>query len=650
MNEPRKLLIGGFLTLYLVLGLVAACYLAGVLAFVVNKQMPPEIHIDTWFAAWDRLSAIPKQRGYLQFSAGTALFVVFGVPLLLWAANAGSRRALHGDARFARPAEVARAGLFTEERGLIVGRMRGRYLVYPGQQFVLVAAPTRSGKGVGIVIPNLLNFPDSAVVLDVKLENYRITSGFRGDHGQETYLFNPFTETGHTHRWNPLDAIRRDPNFQVGDLLAFAQSLYPSDAEKDGFWNDQARNLFLGLALYLVETPSLPFTLGEMLRQSSGKGQPLKDHLQGILRTRAGSSRPLSETCRDSLSRFVATSDNTLSGIMATFNGPLTIVANPIVDAATSASDFDLADVRRRRMTIYIGIQPNRLADARVLINAFFSQLIDINTRQLPEDNPELRHQCLLLLDEFTALGKIAILAKSVAYMAGYNLRLLPIIQSIAQLQAVYGDRDTRNFVTNHAMQIIFAPREQRDAAEYSEMLGYLTEQVDSRSVSRPLNAFASQGYGRSESRSTHEHRRALMLPQELREMPESQQIILTAGQRPILCEKIRYFDDPTFMERLKPPCSVPALGMEAAVAKAENRSRTLQVGERIVIERLVMRADLPVLDSLDDPSDASVKAFALAHLEQAKAVEEGIKREETVAESDRLRRSQVENTLAPSL
>src|SRR5690606_3192189 len=128
---------------------------------------------------------------------------------------------------------------------------------------------------------------------------------------------------------------------------------------------------------------------------------------------------------------------------------------------ATSGDDFRLDDVRKRKMTIYIGIQPNRLAESRLIVNLFFSQLINVNTRELPQNNPELKHHCLLLMDEFTSLGRVEIISKAVAYMAGYNLRLLPIIQSMAQLDAVYGKELSRTIITNHALQIIYAPREQ---------------------------------------------------------------------------------------------------------------------------------------------------------------------------------------------
>jgi type IV secretion system protein VirD4 len=222
---------------------------------------------------------------------------------------------------------------------------------------------------------------------------------------------------------------------------------------------------------------------------------------------------------------------------------------NPVLDAATSDNDFLLTDVRRKKMTIYIGIQPNKLAESRLIVNLFFSQLINLNTQELPSSNPELKHQCLLLMDEFTAIGKVGIIASAVSYMAGYNLRLLPIIQSMSQLDATYGKDVSRTIITNHALQILYAPREQQDANDYSDMLGYTT--VRKQNITR----------GREVSRSESEERRALMLPQELKAMGADKEVFLYEGiPHPVMCDKIRYYQDKQFTRRLLPRADVKIL------------------------------------------------------------------------------------------
>ncbi|MDT6998103.1 type IV secretory system conjugative DNA transfer family protein [Burkholderia cenocepacia] len=460
---------------------------------------------------------------------------------------------------------------------LVVGRWRGRYLRFAGQQFVLLAAPARSGKGVGIVIPNLLSYSDSVVVLDIKQENFRLTAGFRRAHGQAVYLFNPFAEDGCTHRYNPLSVVA-DGMFRVGDILAIGYVLYPAGGH-DEFWKDQARNLLLGLVLLLCDlrearragasgVPDYPITMGEVLRQSSGNGQPVKTYLNRML---IQYRQNLSRACIDALNRFLANDDKVLASILATFNAPLTIWANPIVDAATSANDFDLRDVRRCKMSVYLGVTPDHLSEAAILMNLMFSQLVNLNTKELAEDNPALKYQCLLLLDEMTAIGKIQIIARAVAYMAGYNLRLLSIVQSDSQLESVYGRADARTIVTNHAMQILFAPREQRDANAYSEMLGTRTER--SRSTSRSNGMFSARG-GASESFS--DQRRALMLPQEIKELDRDKEIILLENTKPILADRICYWRDRAFTSRVMDAPAVPALDLVRFGAQIEQRLREL--------------------------------------------------------------------------
>jgi type IV secretion system protein VirD4 len=255
------------------------------------------------------------------------------------------------------------------------------------------------------------------VVLDIKGENYDITAGYRAAHGQAVYAFSPFDDDARSHRWNPLTAVRSSPLHRVGDLLTIGQVFFPNDGggtSSEAFFNDQARNLFLGLGLVLLETPSLPRTIGEMLRQSSGKGRSLKDHLSGLITQRreeaSSINPPLSDECVDALQRLLSNSENTLSSVVATFNAPLTIFADAVVDAATSADDFRLEDVRRRRMSVYVRIPPNRLANARPLLNLFFSQLVSLNTQALPEQDPTLKVQCLLVNDEFTAMGRVGVI------------------------------------------------------------------------------------------------------------------------------------------------------------------------------------------------------------------------------------------------
>lgn len=499
------------------------------------------------------------------------------------------RRSLHGEARFATEREIEKAGLFAG-KGLIVGKSNGKYLVYGGQQFVLLAAPTRSGKGVGVVIPNLLNYNDSVVLLDMKLENWRMTSAYR-QHvlRQEVFLFCPFAEDKRSHCWNPLDNISRDPDFIVGGAISMAQIFYPSNAsDKNRFWNDQAQNLFLGLVLFLIETQHARITLGEVFRQGSGYDRPLKDYLTDLL----AKHPDLSRACRDALGRVTSTPAETFGNIKASFDGPMLMFANPLVDAATSKSDFDLAQVRRKRLSIYFGVTPNKLSDASRLINLFFTQVVSLNSGVLPEDDPGLKHQCLLGLDEFTAFGKVAIIAKSVSYLAGYNMRLMTIIQSKSQLKGenLYVEADADNMISNHELRIIFTP-ESKDAKEISEMLGTYTKRHASTSSSRSSLLISLQNSGNN-SVNESDQRRALMLPQELRMMPLEKQLIDVKGVHPILCDKVHYFKEKVFVDRLK-MVSAQLRELGAALPSKDQMEAARNAGELAADVPLVQRIDL---------------------------------------------------------
>ena len=604
----RKVAAGAFAVIGYAALTCAAVYLAGVLFLVLNKANPKQAQFTSIVHYWDLYADDAQLRKKLQLAIG-----VSGIGLLILlpaglVAAARPRRALHGDARFASPAEVDRAGLTGSDGqpGILIGRHRGKFLSLPGQLSVMLSAPTRSGKGVGVVIPNLLNWPDSVVVLDIKGENYDITAGYRAAHGQAVYAFSPFDEDARSHRWNPLTAVRSSQLHRVGDLLTIGQVFFPNDGggtSSEAFFNDQARNLFLGIGLVLLETPSLPRTIGEMLRQSSGKGRSLKDHLSGLITQRREEGNPLSAECADALQRLLSNSENTLSSVVATFNAPLTIFADAVVDAATSADDFRLEDVRRRRMSVYVRIPPNRLANARPLLNLFFSQLVSLNTQALPEQDPTLKVQCLLVNDEFTAMGRVGVITSAAAFLAGYNLRLLTVVQAMSQFDAVYGDKEARTFATNHGLQILYAPREQRDADEYSAMLGHFTERATSRGRSRSFS-----GHGHSTiSRNESEQRRALLLPQEFKELGGERLVVIFENCKPILGEKIRYYRDKAFTSRLRPAPAVPRMNMDLHLARVQERWRyaddELPAGQTLNLEALAHDQTL-LPDSFEGPPD----------------------------------------------
>jgi type IV secretion system protein VirD4 len=583
---PKRIAIAAAVVAYLGLAALGTAYVGtGGYLFIVHKQVPRDLSVRMLPELWEETAEHPRMRKKLKVSLLVAGFTLFaGIPLAILGAT-GHKRELHGSARWANHAEIRAAGLLSDEPGIVVGKLGNRYLTLPGQQSAMVSAPTRSWKGVAIVVPNCLSFRDSIVCADIKEENYRITAGFRAKCGQKVFKWAPFAEDGRSHRWNPLATIRAEERHRVGDILEIGQILYPSQggSDNDKFFNAQARNLFLGLALYLLETPELPRTIGELLRQSSGKGLPIGDHMRKLMADRAAAGRPLSDPCVDALSRFLSTSDNTLASIKATFDAPLTVFADTFVDAATSGDDIRLHDLRRTRMSVYVVIPPKKLADAGVLLNLFFSQAINCNTDKLPEDDPSIKHQALLILDEATSMGRVSALSKGISYIAGYGLRVLTVIQAMSQLDSTYGKDEARTFATNHALQIMYAPREQRDANEYSEALGTFTEKSESRGRSV---SHAAKG-GASTSRNISPQRRPLLLPQEFKELGIRREVIMLENCKPILAEKICYYEDPVFQARLFEPPLAPLIDLDAQRARVEQRVRLAEADEAFTLEQL---------------------------------------------------------------
>nr|WP_173276927.1 type IV secretory system conjugative DNA transfer family protein [Sphingomonas sp. JE1]AJW29624.1 Type IV secretion system protein VirD4 [Sphingomonas sp. JE1] len=449
---------------------------------------------------------------------------------------------LHGAARFAGEREIVRHG-FRGKDGIVLGKKSGRYLIFEGNEHCIVEAPTRSGKGIGIVIPNLLSWPGSTVVLDVKRENYDVTAGFRAQHGQAVYLFNPTDTVGRTARYNPLSYIdRQDADQVIIELQKIATMLFVPPERGEPFWTDSARTAFVGVGAYLAQADG-PFTIGAIYRlMTTGD---TRGTFRRILDDR---SLRLSAGCRNALADFTSGADNTFAGIVQTVTSKLSLWLNPRVDAATEDSDFDLRELRMRPMSVYLGVSPDELDRVAPLYNLLFQQLIDLNVRELPDARTPI--SVLVLLDEFARLGRAQVIAGAFSYVAGYGIRLLPVIQSRSQLRAVYGEHVADEIVANCGVEIAFTPKELRVANELSERIGYVGQEAVTKSLT-------IHGILANRSKSMSDHRRALLLPQELMQFPSDELLLLRGGMPPIRADKIRYYADSHFTRRLAPPPSV---------------------------------------------------------------------------------------------
>jgi len=545
----RTVLVGVVLT-----GLVAlAAVTTAVVALVGLGRFSPDIEpgqVPRWFwyyrhdpdvRRWLFIGALSSVLGLLSLAVGVAVT---------------RRRPLHGAARWATDGEQRRAGLRARQ-GILLGRAGDGVLISDGPEHVMLYAPTRTGKGVGVVIPNLLAWPGSVVVLDIKRENFAATAGYRTECGQRVLLFDPLAWDGRTTRFNPLGHIdRNDPVAVIDELQRIATMLFPAHGQADPFWSEAARTGFIGVGAYVAGSPPLPFTLGEIFRQLTEGDPRLALPKQVEARRREG--RPLSAPCVSALRDFCATSENTFASIRQSITSRMGLWLNPVVDTATSASDFDLRDLRRGRLSLYLGASPDNMLRIAPLYSLLFQQLIDLNSRSLPGPDDQ---SVLVLLDEFARLGAAPILAHAFSWVAGYGLRLLPVIQSPAQLRGLYGPDLTQDILSNCGLEVVFAPKDLKVAQELSDRLGYYT--YEGRSLSRPRGLGAGR---RSVTKS--EQRRALMLPQELMQLPDTALIVLKAGVAPIRGRKIVYYRERAFTRRLR---SAPPLPPAPAPPPASN-------------------------------------------------------------------------------
>lgn len=470
-------------------------------------------------------------------ACGAALAV-----LIVVVASPGTAGPAHGSARWATRRDIATAGL-AGRRGIILGATRrsGRLLRADGPTHVLLSAPTRSGKGAGFVIPNLLDWPGSVVALDIKGENYRYTAGLRAAHGHDVYRFDPGSPD--TDRWNPLALPSGDPDSRVRELQQLAASLYPAAGGREEFWVNQARELFVGAALLVIEGRGPDASMGEVYRLL------MHPELAGFVAGELTSSAGLSPDCRERLDAWAkCDAAATRAGVLASARERLLPWGERGLDAATAAGDFALDVFRHRRSALYVAVAPQDLGRLQHVLRLFFEQLLLANIRAAAGADSGSLVPLLLMLDEFPVFGRVASFEQGIAYVASYGIRICLIAQSEAQLRAVYGQEGARILIDNCANRIFFTPNAPEEASGISRLLG--TRTVGARTRSGGIGFATSRG----SSVSVSEVGRPLLDPSEVRQIGDDAAIVMTAGCPPILAKKLRWFRRRSFRRRVSPP------------------------------------------------------------------------------------------------
>lgn len=554
---PTKFLLGQFLlTLFLITCSVwgATQWVAGVLDYqprlgapwfeVAGRPVYKPWRLFQWWYAYDAYAPNVFARAGAIASLGGIAGIVMAVIASLWRARREKNATTYGSARWSSARDVRKAGLFGKS-GIVLGRFRGRYLRHAGAEHVMAFAPTRSGKGVGLVIPTLLSWTGNAIIHDIKGENWSLTSKWRSGFSR-CIRFDP-TDLA-SSRFNPLLEIRLGVQ-EVRDAQNVADILVDPEGslERRNHWDKTAHSLLVGAMLHVLYAED-DKSLAGVATLLSDPARPIDETLERMLdANHLGSrDRPLThpvvaEAARELLNK----SENEKSSVVSTAISFLGLYRDPVVQRATSGSDWQIADLflGQRPASLYLVVPPSDLSRTKPLIRLILNQIARRLCEELPEGQG--RPQTLLMLDEFPALGRLDFFETSLAFMAGYGVRAFLIAQSLNQVEKAYGQN--HSILDNCHVRIAFATNDERTAKRVSDMLGTMTEQRNQKNYTgHRLAPWLSHVMV-----SQQETQRPLMTPGEIMQMPAEDALIFLASHPPIKARKLRYFEDQNFIDRV---------------------------------------------------------------------------------------------------
>jgi len=513
--------------------------------FVIDgyRIYPPPAFFWWWFSYDAYAPEIFVTGAYIAASGGIGAVVV-AVAMSVWRARERKHAETYGSARWASPCEIERAGLLGDD-GLVLGRLGGDYLRHDGPEHVLCFAPTRSGKGVGLVIPTLLTWHGSAIVHDIKGENWTLTAGFRSRIGQ-VLLFDPTNPA--SAAYNPLLEVRKG-EWEVRDVQNVADVLVDPEGslERRNHWEKTSHALLVGAILHVLyaEPDKTLAGVGAFL---SDPRRSIDATLAAMMSTRhlgaAGVHPVVASAARELLNK----SENERSGVLSTAMSFLGLYRDPVVAQVTSRSEWRISDLvdARRPATLYLVVPPSDISRTKPLIRLLLNQI----GRRLTEDlRPSARrHRVLLMLDEFPALGRLDFFESALAFMAGYGLKAFLIAQSLNQIEKAYGANNA--ILDNCHVRVSFATNDERTAKRISDALGTATEM---RAMKNYAGHRLSPWLGHLMVSRT-ETARALLTPGEVMQLTPEDEIVMIAGVHPIRAQKVRYYADRRLASRVQDP------------------------------------------------------------------------------------------------
>ena len=497
-----------------------------------------------WWYAYDAYAPDVFVEGAYIAASGGFISIAVAIGMSVWRAREAKVAATYGSARWASPIEIRAAGL-AEPDGVVLGRFEESYLRHDGPEHVLCFAPTRSGKGVGLVVPTLLTWPGSCIVHDIKGENWGLTSGFRARHGR-VLLFDP-TNT-RSAAYNPLLEVRRG-EWEVRDVQNVADVLVDPEGslERRNHWEKTSHALLVGAILHVLYAEP-DKTLAGVAGFLSDPSRPIENTLRAMMTTaHLGESGPhpvIASAARELLNK----SENERSGVLSTAMSFLGLYRDPVVAQVTRHCDWRIRDLVEgdRPVTLYLVVPPSDISRTKPLVRLILNQI----GRRLTEDlhAKGRRHRLLLMLDEFPALGRLDFFESALAFMAGYGLKSFLIAQSLNQIEKAYGPNNA--ILDNCHVRVSFATNDERTAKRVSDALGTATEM---RAMKNYAGHRLSPWLGHLMV-SRQETARPLLTPGEVMQLPPTDELVLISGVPPIRAKKARYFEDKRLVERITAP------------------------------------------------------------------------------------------------
>ncbi|MFJ1269998.1 type IV secretory system conjugative DNA transfer family protein [Legionella lytica] len=475
-------------------------------------------------------------------------------------------RHLYGDAHWATKKEIKKMGFLNDTGTILVGEYAGNLLRYTLSNHVLVFAPSRSGKGVSLVIPNALNWKGSLLALDNKYEIFNYTSGYRAKTQNKVYRFSPASLETKTHCINPLDYVdRNNPHKRINDLHLILDILVASSGDENKMWAEEARSLALGLLLWLMQSDRI-FALSEL--SSLIKSGNTEEFLTQVINdhTIADNLITIDHAAYLAIRNYLQKAPKEQSGVRSTLTSMLRLWEDPLICAATNHSDVDFRDMRKEPITLYLSFGTNQISRLSTLINLIVQLFLNVMLEHLP--GPEEPHKVLCLLDEVNRFGRMDKLKDGFGDLAGYGVHLMPIIQNIGQFYSTYGGRDNTDiFFQNTDIKIGFRQNVPTDKEFLSKELGTRTVRIKNRS-------YASNKEGSNYSESLIE--RPLLTPAEIGRLPTKKQIIIL-GEGVIQCKKIIYYKDKRFKDKLVPPTVIPTVIPQFPVIEIKKEQQPIE-------------------------------------------------------------------------